>query len=240
MVTKPSKSKAFDLQLAGYSAAALAALAPAAAGAAIVKNAGTCTASGGGAAVCTLTTGFGLSTITLDVNGDGGAGDVFFRVPAGGGNNDMNAAGAGAGNSFVGTAPGFGLANVKEGFLVGAGVATSVGAANPYFFASSVGAFYNNSLVGNLVGGTNLVGFRFTIGGSTHFGFANITLDDVLDTLTVNSWQYESVAGQAIQAVTPAPASLALLASGAAGLAALRRRRRKNDKPELGTDAVPA
>jgi len=78
------------------------------------------------------------------------------------------------------------------------------------------------------------VGLQFDIpGGSPHFGYLDIEIDDQVQTLTVYGGAYESVANTPIQVPVPEPSSLGLLALGAAGLAAWRCRRRRGEE-EVG------
>ena len=68
------------------------------------------------------------------------------------------------------------------------------------------------------------VGFRFNKSGSTHYGWAQFTIDvGNPATLTISEWAYNDVADGAIKVgVVPEPAStgvaLGLLAAGAAGM----------------------
>jgi hypothetical protein len=80
--------------------------------------------------------------------------------------------------------------------------------------------------------GNQFVGFEFQISGTTHYGWANVTLSS--QTLVVNDWAYDNIAGQSIQAgqtIVPEPAEsalgLGLLALGAVGVSAYKRRRQK-------------
>ena len=81
-----------------------------------------------------------------------------------------------------------------------------------------------------LEGQSGYWGVEFKNSDSTYYGWIEASVNDDGDELTLHSWAYEDVAGQAIAAgdtgsPVPVPGSLALLASGAAGIAALRRRK---------------
>ena len=105
---------------------------------------------------------------------------------------------------------------------------------SPLSFAA---AFDNISASVKILGGgtgDNLVGFRFEISGATHYGWANLFIDDGTGggragDVTITQWAYESTADCAINVgqtsgdncstpSVPNPGTLALLAAGAAGL----------------------
>ncbi|MGA2052311.1 MAG: hypothetical protein ABSH19_03260 [Opitutales bacterium] len=80
----------------------------------------------------------------------------------------------------------------------------------------------------------SIIGFRFTEGGNTYYGWANITIST--SGVTFNEWGYNADPGAAIPAgedAGPVPepaqssAGLGLLALGAAGVSAYKRRRQK-------------
>jgi hypothetical protein len=79
-------------------------------------------------------------------------------------------------------------------------------------------------------GQTNYVGVKFHRGGTTYYGWVNITVDSY-NSVTLNQWGYEDnggpidAGGTTDISQTPLPNSLLLLAAGFAGLAAYRRLR---------------
>lgn len=78
-------------------------------------------------------------------------------------------------------------------------------------------------------GDTGYLGLRFDIGGNTHYGWANITLNGNY-TVALNTLGYESVAGASAHVPASVPEqgnSLVLLAIGAAGIAGFRAIQRK-------------
>lgn len=123
---------------------------------------------------------------------------------------------------------------------------------NFYFYASnlalganvSAGPFLNGSAFGTLAyggAGSNLndqfkdpgdgfIGFNFSIGNGTQYGWMRVTMDGgPSHTLTVQEYAFADV-GESIQVgqidAIPEPSSLGALALGAVGLVTLRRRRR--------------
>lgn len=100
------------------------------------------------------------------------------------------------------------------------------------FTSFSSGAY----VVPGMQPGPNLIGFQFDIGGSNHFGFAQLVVTDgptYPDAgIAITRWAYETDADTPIH-VTPIPgsgvAALTLLGLGAAGL---RRQRRRKMLPE--------
>lgn len=83
------------------------------------------------------------------------------------------------------------------------------------------------NLVGFSSGVPGNIGFRFTNGGNTHYGWASVTATTNNSSFVVNSWAYESAPNMGIEVGAvpePSVSTLGLLAAGAAGL---RRRRRK-------------
>ncbi|MGI9516139.1 MAG: PEP-CTERM sorting domain-containing protein, partial [Pirellulaceae bacterium] len=104
------------------------------------------------------------------------------------------------------------------------------------FFTSSPGfttSTTNATIAGNLSNfspGTNMLGFRFDINGSTHYGWAEVDITNNNTELTITRWAYESDADTAIHVgAIPEPGSLGLLGLGAAGLLAFRRRRKNGE-----------
>ncbi|QDV74298.1 PEP-CTERM sorting domain-containing protein [Botrimarina mediterranea] len=78
----------------------------------------------------------------------------------------------------------------------------------------------------NFTGTRGYAAVRFDIpGGSPHYGYLDVAVNDSGSQLTLFGGAYESVSGVGIRAgAVPEPAGLGLLAMGAAGVAAWRRR----------------
>lgn len=78
---------------------------------------------------------------------------------------------------------------------------------------------------------TGLFGFRFTIGGNTHYGYGQMTISDSLGAgrgFEIDYAYYETTPNTPVTAVAvPEPSAISLLALGAVGAGALSRRRRK-------------
>lgn len=78
---------------------------------------------------------------------------------------------------------------------------------------------------------TGYVGLVFVESGNTYYGWAQISVNDATDVVTLIDMAYEDtpdttiLAGQTSSAAIPEPSTLALLSAGAAGLV-LRRRRK--------------
>ncbi len=118
------------------------------------------------------------------------------------------------------------------------------GPGNSQAYSTTGGAWINFSIptftsssslsdLKNMLGGTNLIGFRFQRSGQTHYGFASISIgisDANTGFITINRWGWEDVANTPISAsAVPEPGNAAMglgaLALGAAGLRRWRRRR---------------
>lgn len=81
--------------------------------------------------------------------------------------------------------------------------------------------------------GVNLIGFAFDPGDGLHYGWARLELsvDGFSSAVTISEWAYQSEAGEAVHvASTPLPSAglpaITLLGLGAAGLRAQRQRKR--------------
>ena len=82
-------------------------------------------------------------------------------------------------------------------------------------------------------GTTGNIPFKFsynTAPADTYYGWANITYNDVANTLVLNNFAYNNTPNEAISAgsVVPEPSSMMLLAMGGTTVLAARRRRRDN------------
>ena len=96
-------------------------------------------------------------------------------------------------------------------------------------FNSATAVYFTNNGSRSLNTGMQLVGFRFAIGGQSHYGWANVTAGNEI--LAINNWAYEGLAGVSIQAgAVPEPVNaavgLGLLALGAAGVSAYKRKKK--------------
>lgn len=77
----------------------------------------------------------------------------------------------------------------------------------------------------------NLFGFRFTNedGGTTHFGWVEVTFGASAGSRTITGYAFESVPGASVQAgIVPEPGTVALMLAGLAGVGAAARRARKS------------
>jgi hypothetical protein len=77
----------------------------------------------------------------------------------------------------------------------------------------------------------NLFGFRFTNedGGTTHFGWVEVSFGATAGLRTITGYAFESTPGVGIQAgVVPEPATVAMMLAGLAGVGAAARRARKS------------
>jgi hypothetical protein len=116
-----------------------------------------------------------------------------------------------------------------------------------YFSAAAMYGYLSAAIDPDFRGGEfgdNFIGFRFDISGATHYGWAELFVDDGTGSggrgdVTITRWAYESTADCGLQvgqtsgdncppdpSTIPNPGTLALLAAGAAGL---RRWRGKAD-----------
>jgi hypothetical protein len=151
----------------------------------------------------------------------GGGGDDFRRLTAGVAIGPTLASGYG-----------WGTGNNKTVVTAFASTSTNATSAEMYgrLSANIAGFDFQEGQFGN-----NLIGFRFDIpGGSMHYGWANLFIDDGTGTgergdVTITEWAYEDTADCAINAgqtsgdncasgSVPNPGTLLLLAAGAAGL----------------------
>jgi hypothetical protein len=110
------------------------------------------------------------------------------------------------------------VANLSFGAVVGAGSWGS---------GSGTGA---NAAQWNLNSSNNLFGFRFIAepGGTTHFGWARVSIGSAITTRSIVEYAYESTPGVSIQAgVIPEPGTYALMGLGLLGVALAARRQRK-------------
>jgi hypothetical protein len=90
-------------------------------------------------------------------------------------------------------------------------------------------SYGNYAYVGSANGAGDILGIQFSIGGATHYGWAQITISGA-DT-TLHGFGYNSTPGAAshaidtIAAAVPEPSSIMLFAMGAAGLGMRRKRK---------------
>lgn len=157
---------------------------------------------------------------SFDLNGDlqADVGVLVFSASfatAQGVNGAALAGSTGGGGFFYPTA-------LQPGDLVSSGLTFG---ANSLSFPNSFGTMANSfSSVGNWTGGNDAyLGVTFTAGTDQHYGWVHVVWDPSSDTLSVDQFAYESVAG-APAGVIPEPSSLTLLALGSVAL--LRRRRK--------------
>jgi hypothetical protein len=98
-------------------------------------------------------------------------------------------------------------------------------ASYPNFLATSSGSYGEWNAFGR-----GYVGLRFQIGPNTHYGWAEISVNPNY-TSTLHRWAYEDVPNTGLSTPSggaiPEPASIVLMALGAAGLALYRKRRQK-------------
>lgn len=176
----------------------------------------------------------------VDWDVDGNFGRDFFLVRA----TDffdpivhLNSNGAN-GRGFVNQGPvgDDGIRNLNSRFLVGPTLAAGYN-----FDVTGAGArrliddgAMGSDAFGFTSGQAGFAGFRFDAGGTTLYGWAELTIDVTAPaTVTISQWAYEdtgaAIAVGATTAAVPEPSSLGLLALGAAGVTAWRRK--KQSKP---------
>ncbi len=135
--------------------------------------------------------------------------------------------------------PAFSTARYARSYGAGASIAPG----NPAFSGSGItaiilGSLYSGNLYGGFAAGGNLntprfAGFRFDIGGQTHYGYfqATVNADGANGTINFLSAAYESTANTAIltgAAAVPEPGTcLAALAAGGVTALQFARRRRQ-------------
>lgn len=175
-------------------------------------------------------------TYDLDVDLDGGT-DFTFRSLIGLPEDPAFA-------SFADIVPPFGTVNgVVIDSFTGDGFPTT-SRLQPGAVVSSASLFSGNNDLGNLSSQffpdpptgnfqnqSGFVGFQFEGPGGTHYGFVQVTVNDLLASqnplaVTLGTVSYESVAGQpAIVTAVPEPATTALAALALAALVTRTRRR---------------
>ena len=104
-----------------------------------------------------------------------------------------------------------------------------------YLFSSTPGGAtdyttsYSTYSYGQFLGERGFAALRFDIDGAEHFAWLDLEASEFADELTLRGWAYESEAGEGLRTFIPEPSSLALLASGVAGLCAWRRGRKQKE-----------
>lgn len=104
-----------------------------------------------------------------------------------------------------------------------------------YGTATAFTAIYAGSSDGGAFLDTRgFLGVQFQIGGNTHFGWVDLEVDAILGATRIYGWAYESFADTQIKVgatstAVPEPGTLATLALGAAGVLAWRRRGEKGE-----------
>lgn len=90
--------------------------------------------------------------------------------------------------------------------------------------------FFPDPPTGNFQGQSGYVGFQFQNFGGIHYGFAQITVNDLFAAqdplaVTIGAVGYESIAGLPVVVGVPEPATAVLTGLSAAGMLAVSRRR---------------
>jgi hypothetical protein len=168
-------------------------------------------------------------TFRLDVDGDGNPDFLLSHDLGCVGNclsrSGMNSAAAGAEFLLSTTSPDSFITPLAGGSLIGPGstIFGSFGTfAEDRFSGQPPVTFGEDGLWDN--GTTAFVGFRFLIGGATHFGWARLNVEETSNIITLLDFAYEGTPETAIRITqVPEPATLTLLTLGAT--AVWRRRR---------------
>jgi hypothetical protein len=108
----------------------------------------------------------------------------------------------------------------------------TIGPSTQFSNATETKTLYDEANPGNFdwnVGARGFLGLRVNLGGTTHYGWADVGINRVgADSFnhTLYGYAYEDTPGMEIAAgAIPEPSTAALLVAGAAGVASMRRRR---------------